>query len=49
MIARRADWKRAEQSAALSSRDCCGQCGAVSGVRHEEVLAMDKLLSRRRG
>jgi len=24
MIARRADWKRAEQSAALSSRDFCG-------------------------
>jgi hypothetical protein len=35
MIERRADWKLAEQSAALQSRDCCGQRAAsLSGVRH---------------
>jgi hypothetical protein len=28
MIERRADWKRAEKSAALQSRDCCGQRAA---------------------
>jgi hypothetical protein len=35
MIARRTDWKRAEQSAArFQVAIAAAQCGAVSGVRH---------------
>jgi hypothetical protein len=35
MIALRADWKRAEQSAArFQVAIAAAQCGAVSGVRH---------------